>query len=187
MSPTESYWKQLPARGEGNAEYHVVIEIPRGQKVKYEYNKSMDVLFLDRVLYSAVHYPENYGFIPRTLTEDGDPIDVLLMCQQPLYPMTVAEARPLGGLRMEDEKGVDDKILAVALRDPHYQDHHHYRDLPDHKLLEIRQFFADYKQLEQKFVSVEDLYGPDRARDLIEESLDRFQNRDHTAERTPEG
>lgn len=172
----ESYWKRLPARSKGEDEYHVVIEIPRGEKVKYEYSKMFDVLFLDRILYSSVHYPENYGFIPQTLADDDDPLDVLLLCQESLVPLTVAQTIPLGGLKMEDEKGMDHKIIGVASQDPQYNEFRSLDDIPEHKMKEISQFFAEYKELEQKRVEIYKFYGPDRARTILEESIERFQD-----------
>ncbi|MFB6355605.1 MAG: inorganic diphosphatase [bacterium] len=169
-----SYWKRLPAESKGTDEFHAVIEIPRGEKVKYEYSKMFDVLFLDRVLYSSVHYPENYGFIPQTMAKDDDPIDILLICQEPLVPLTVAQTKPIGGIDMEDEKGVDHKIIGVASQDPQYSEYEDIKDLPDHKMREIRQFFSEYKKLEEKEVEVRGYFGPDKALGTIDESMERF-------------
>lgn len=177
MSEQKPIWKRVPPEAENEGEYHVVVEIPRGGKLKYEYSKQHDVLFLDRVLYSSVHYPESYGFVPGTLSDDGDPMDVLVFCQEVLDPLTVVEAKPIGGLIMEDEMGVDHKILAVAGRDPQYNQYGSFRELPEHRTSEIRQFFAEYKQLEQKYVNVENFFGPDRAQTLIEESIDHFRGK----------
>lgn len=175
MQDNFSYWKRIPAQSKGEDEFHCVVEIPRGEKVKYEYSKMFDVLFLDRVLYSSVHYPENYGLVPRTLADDGDPLDVLLLCQEPLVPMTVAQFTPLGGLEMADEKGKDHKIFAVASNDPQYSDHKTMSDLPEHKLREIRQFFADYKRLEGKEVDLDEFYSRDKALEILHESIQNFE------------
>jgi inorganic pyrophosphatase len=153
-----------------------VVEIPRGEKTKYEYRKDRDVLFLDRVLYSSVHYPENYGFVPGTLGRDGDPLDMLLFCQEPLLPLTLAEARFVGGLKMEDEKGVDDKILAVAVKDPQYSEVHSLGDLPGHRMNEVRHFFEVYKKLEKKKVAVHEYYGREKALAVAEQSIQEFRN-----------
>lgn len=169
-----SYWKRLPAPSKGDGEYHVVIEIPRGEKVKYEYSKTFDVLFLDRVLHSSVHYPENYGFIPQTKADDDDPIDVLLLCQESLVPLTVAQAIPIGGLKMEDEKGMDHKIIAVASKDPQYNEFGSISEIPEHKKREIQQFFSEYKELEHKDVVIHEFFGPDRAVAVIQHSQDQF-------------
>ncbi len=173
MDSQFSYWKGLPARAGGS--YLSVVEIPRGEKIKYEYSKKLDVLFLDRILYSSVHYPENYGFFPSTLADDGDPLDVLLLCQEPLDPLTVAECKPIGGLEMIDEKGLDHKIFATASKDPRYNSYDQIKDLPEHKNDEIRQFFEDYKRLENKRVEVEEFYSREEAIQILEKSIDTFQ------------
>lgn len=178
MSQSESsLWKRIPARSEEENEFHTIIEIPRGEKVKYEYNKEFDALFLDRVLYSSIHYPENYGFIPGTLGQDGDPLDILLICQEPLEPLTLAEARPIGGLKMEDEKGIDDKILAVAVKDPQHSEIYYRNDLPEHRKRKIRQFFEEYKTLEDKKVDVHEYYDRDHALTVITDSIERFREK----------
>jgi inorganic pyrophosphatase len=145
-----------------------LIEIPRGSHLKYEVDKPTGLLRLDRVLYSAVHYPANYGFIPRTHAEDGDPLDILVLMQEPVEPLTIVRARPLGGLRMVD-KGGDDKIVAVCIDDPAYAHYDTVHALPPHVLRELDRFFRDYKILEgkQDEVEVGDMYGRDRALDVI--------------------
>jgi inorganic pyrophosphatase len=127
------------------------------------------------VLYSAVHYPADYGFIPRTYCDDGDPLDALVLGQEPVYPLTIVEARAIGVMRMRDEKGVDDKIVAVSVRDPsyaHYTDQAHH---PAHKLRQVRRFFEDYKVLEQKQVMIEDLLGPEEAHAIISDALELYR------------
>jgi inorganic pyrophosphatase len=148
-----------------------VIEIPKGSKLKYEIDKRTGMLMLDRVLYSSVHYPANYGFIPQTHAGDGDPLDILVLMQEPVHPLTIVRARPIGGLQMRDDKGVDDKIIAVAVDDPAYS---HYREadqIAPHLLVELRRFFQDYKVLEGKLSEVDELYGTERALAVISESL----------------
>jgi inorganic pyrophosphatase len=132
-----------------------VIEIPRGSRLKYEIDKPTGLLRLDRVLYSAVHYPANYGFIPRTHADDGDPLDILVLMQEPVEPLTIVRARPLGGLRMVDEKGGDDKIIGVCVDDPAYAHYVAIGELPPHVLRELDRFFRDYKILEGKQAEVE--------------------------------
>ncbi len=127
-----------------------VIEIPRGSKLKYEIDKATGLLVLDRVLYSSVHYPANYGFIPRTLADDGDPLDILVLMQEPVEPLTIVRARALGGLKMRDDKGEDDKIVAVCIDDPAYAHYAELDELPPHLMLELDRFFRDYKLLEGK-------------------------------------
>jgi len=155
--------------------FPAVIEIPKGSKNKYELDKETGLLKLDRVLYSAVYYPADYGFIPRTFCDDGDPLDVLVLAQEPVHPLTLVEARAVGVMRMRDDKGIDDKILAVSVRDPSFADFTHKDQLPVHVFRQVRRFFQDYKVLENKQVVVEDLLGPDAALDIILEALELYQ------------
>lgn len=151
--------------------FPVVIEVPKGSKNKYEIDKDTGLLHLDRVLHSAVHYPADYGFIPRTLCGDGDALDVLVLTQVPLVPGCVVNARAVGVLNMTDDKGVDDKIIAVCVDDPFFRDFQSIDDLPKHVGLEIKQFFVDYKILEGKEVSVEDPLGLPEAKKIIADSF----------------
>ena len=155
--------------------FPVVIEIPKGSKNKYELDKETGLLRLDRVLYSAVYYPADYGFIPRSYCDDGDPLDALVLGQEPVYPLTVVEARAIGVMRMRDEKGVDDKIVAVSVRDPAFTDYTDQSQLPPHLLREVRRFFEDYKILENKQVVVEDLLGPADAVAIIADALELYR------------
>jgi inorganic pyrophosphatase len=147
-----------------------VIEIPRGAHHKYEVDKPTGMLRLDRVLYSAVHYPANYGFIPRTHADDGDPLDILVLMQEPCIPLTIVRARAIGGLRMVDDKGGDDKIISVCIDDPAYAHIESVTALPPHVLKELDRFFRDYKVLEDKRVDVEEFYDRDRALQVIRDS-----------------
>lgn len=156
-------------------EFPVVIEVPKGSRCKYELDKESGLMKLDRVLYSAVYYPANYGFIPRTFCDDGDPLDALVLSQESVYPATVLEARAIGVMRMRDEKGVDDKILAVSVKDPAVADYTSHEQLPPHTLREIRRFFEDYKILEQKQVIVEDFLGAEDAIRILDEALDLYR------------
>jgi inorganic pyrophosphatase len=144
-----------------------VIEIAQGSHLKYEVDKPTGLLRLDRVLYSAVHYPANYGFIPRTHGDDGDPLDILVLMQEPVAPLTIVRARALGGLRMTDDKGGDDKIIAVCIDDPAYSDYTALSQIPKHVMKELDRFFRDYKILEDKRVDIEDFYGLDKALEII--------------------
>jgi inorganic pyrophosphatase len=156
-------------------EFPVVIEVPKGSRCKYELDKESGLMRLDRVLYSAVYYPANYGFIPRTFCDDGDPLDALVLSQESVYPGTVCEARAIGVMRMRDEKGIDDKIIAVSVRDPAVVDYVSHDQLPVHTLREIKRFFEDYKILEQKQVVVEDFMGAEDAVRILEEALDLYR------------
>src|SRR5689334_16150021 len=155
--------------------FPVVIEIPKGSKNKYELDKETGLLRLDRVLYSAVHYPADYGFIPRTFCDDGDPLDALVISQEPVHPLTLVEARAVGVMRMRDEKGIDDKIVAVSVRDPAFAEYTDKSQLPAHQLREIRRFFEDYKILENKQVVVEEMLGPADAVRIIREALEMYR------------
>jgi inorganic pyrophosphatase len=151
--------------------FNAIIEIPEGSKIKYELDKATGLLRADRVLYSAVHYPADYGFIPRTFCGDGDPLDVLMLCQVPLVPLSIARCRAIGVLPMRDDRGEDDKIIAVHIDDPQFA---HYRDiseLPPHWLSELRRFFLDYKVLEDKDVSIDALEGHAEAERCILEAI----------------
>jgi inorganic pyrophosphatase len=155
--------------------FPVVIEIPKGSKNKYELDKDTGLLRLDRVLYSSVHYPADYGFIPRTYCDDGDPLDALVLGQEPVYPLTLVEARAIGVMRMRDEKGIDDKIVAVSVHDPAFADYTDKDQLPAHVLRQLRRFFEDYKVLEHKQVIVEDLLGPVEAHGIIRDALEFYR------------
>ena len=161
--------------GEGlPARFTAVVEIPMGSSVKYELDKETGMLRLDRILYSAVYYPANYGFIPQTLAEDDDPLDVLVLCQEPVAPLTLVEARTIGLMTMIDSGKKDHKILAVAVNDPEYTGFQEASELPAHRLTMLRRFFQDYKTLEGKAVEVDDLQPTAAAMPVIEEALSRY-------------
>jgi inorganic pyrophosphatase len=155
-------------------EFIAVIEIPMGSSVKYELDKKTGLLRLDRILYSAVYYPANYGFIPQTLAEDEDPLDVLVLCQEPVAPLTLVEARTIGLMTMIDSGKKDHKILAVAVHDPEYAGFKEANDLPAHRLTMLRRFFQDYKTLEGKAVEVDQFQQAEAARPIIEDALGRY-------------
>src|SRR5512142_2100785 len=131
-----------------------VIEIPTGSKVKYELDKSTGLLIVDRILFSAVHYPANYGFVPRTYCDDGDPLDILVLCQEQIQPLAIMRAKVIGVMKMRDDKGEDDKLIAVHADDPTYADYTDVSEIPSHRLRELQRFFQDYKALENKKVLV---------------------------------
>jgi len=155
--------------------FPAIVEIPKGSTNKYEMDKETGLLLLDRVLHSAVYYPADYGFIPRTYCDDGDPLDVLVLGQEPLYPLTIVQARAIGVMRMRDEKGGDDKIVAVSVHDPAFAEYTDKAQLPSHVLRQVRRFFEDYKALEHKQVVVEDMLGPSDAVRIIAESLELYR------------
>src|SRR4028118_2377956 len=151
-----------------------IIEIPRGSHQKYELDKKSGLLRLDRVLYSAVFYPANYGFIPRTYCDDRDPLDILVLGQHEVVPLCILTARPIGVMQMVDQDEEDDKIIAVHEHDPAFS---HYRDiseLPQHTLYELQQFFEDYKKLEHKKVRIERRLGWEQAHRIIEKSFQLY-------------
>ncbi len=155
-------------------EFTTIIEIPMGSNVKYELDKQTGLLRLDRVLYSAVHYPANYGFIPQTLAEDDDPLDVLVLCQEPVAPLTLVEARSIGLMTMIDSGKRDHKILAVAIGDPEYNGFRDASELPPHRLATLRRFFQDYKQLEGKAVEVDEFQPAAFSTQIIQNALEQY-------------
>jgi inorganic pyrophosphatase len=174
-------WHDVPLGARIEERFAAVIEIPKGSKVKYELDKDTGLLRVDRILHSAVHYPANYGFLPQTYCEDDDPLDVLVLGQEAVVPLCILRARAIGVLTMSDDKGRDDKIIAVHVDDPEYE---HYRDiteLPPHRLKELERFFLDYKVLENKVVNVEDLRGRPHAEDTIRESARLYRDKIRTA------
>ncbi|MDX9722793.1 MAG: inorganic diphosphatase [Myxococcota bacterium] len=155
--------------------FPVVVEVPKGSKNKYELDKQTGFLRLDRVLYSAVHYPANYGFVPRTYCDDGDPLDVLVLGQEPVHPLTIVDARAIGVLHMKDEKGLDDKIIAVNINDPAFSSYYEHTELAPHTALEMARFFEDYKLLEHKSVLVKEVGGAQDALQVLTEALELYR------------
>ena len=154
----------------------MIIEIPaHSDPVKYEVDHDSGAVCVDRFMATAMFYPCNYGYIPNTLGDDGDPLDVLVLMQEPVVPLTIVRARAIGGLRMRDDKGGDDKIIAVAVHDPAMTGYHDLGDLPPHTMREIRRFFEDYKALEHKEVIIEDLHGAAEAHQVILRALELYQ------------
>jgi inorganic pyrophosphatase len=156
---------------------HAYIEIPRGERNKYEVDKDTGVLRYDRLLHSAVHYPGDYGFIPRTLAEDGDAIDILVLITSPTVPGCLIEVRPLGMFEMRDEKGRDVKVLAVPFADPFMQGYEELEDVPRHTLREIDHFFAVYKELEGKETETGGWHGRSAAFAAIRAAIDAYPGR----------
>ena len=158
-------------------EFITVIEIPMGSSVKYELDKTTGLLKLDRILYSAVYYPANYGFIPQTLAEDDDPLDVLVLCQEPVAPLTLVRSRAIGLMTLVDSGKKDHKVIAVAMDDPEYASFQEADELPVHRLSMVRRFFQDYKTLEGKSVEVDQFQPADASAIVIVEALERYTNK----------
>eukprot|EP00245_Coleochaete_scutata_P018493 TRINITY_DN964_c0_g1_i1.p1 TRINITY_DN964_c0_g1~~TRINITY_DN964_c0_g1_i1.p1 ORF type:complete len:205 (-),score=39.96 TRINITY_DN964_c0_g1_i1:438-1052(-) len=167
-------WHDLEIGPAAPAIFNCVIEIPKGSKVKYELDKKSGLIKVDRVLYSSVVYPHNYGFIPRTLCEDHDPMDVLVIMQEPVMPGCFLRARAIGLMPMIDQGEKDDKIIAVAADDPEYRHFSDINELPPHRLQEIRRFFEDYKKNENKEVAVDDFLPAGDAQKAISHSMDLY-------------
>ncbi len=169
-------WHDLPNPIAGADEgFNVVIEIPKGSKVKYELDKPSGLLRVDRVLYSSVHYPANYGFLPRSYCGDKDPLDVLVLSNEPVHPLSMMRARAIGAMRMLDEGEQDDKIIAVHVHDPAFEEYTDIDQLPSHTMREIKRFFQDYKTLERKDVQIDELMGRTDAVRVVRESLELYQ------------
>ena len=167
-------WHDVTPGHELPREFYSVIEIPFGSSVKYELDKTSGLIKLDRVLYSAVYYPANYGFIPQTLAEDDDPLDVLVLCQETVVPLTIIHARTIGLMTMIDGGKKDHKIIAVATQDPEFNSYQEAKEMPAHRLLMLRRFFQDYKQLEGKAVEVDEIRSAAEAYPVITDALHRY-------------
>ena len=185
--PLMNPWHDVALGDDPDRHFHCVIEVPSGSKNKYELDKSTGLLRLDRVLYSSVHYPANYGFIPRTYCGDGDPLDVLVLCQQPVVPLCIMRARPIGVITMTDEEGQDDKIIAVAEDDPEFNHYDDVKGLPPHRLREIQQFLRDYKSLEGKRANVGPLQGATKARKVIRAAAELYRTKIYPTLGVPSG
>jgi len=170
-------WHDVDLGEEIDRHFRCVIEIPKGSKIKYEIDKRTGLLWLDRVLHSAVHYPANYGFLPQTFCEDGDPLDVLVLGQEAVVPLCILRGKAIGILTMSDDKGPDDKVIAVHVDDPEYADYRDISELPAHRMKEIQRFFLDYKVLEQKAVDIDDIRGRDAAQEAIRRAAQLYRDR----------
>lgn len=153
-----------------------MIEVPRGSNIKYELDKLSGLLKVDRILYSAVHYPANYGFIPQTYCDDNDPLDILVLGQEPVLPLAIMRAKPIGVMKMVDQGEMDDKIIAVHLDDPEYSHYNSIDELPPHTLKTLQCFFEDYKVLENKEVVIETFLGPDEAKKILNNAVKLYKD-----------
>lgn len=158
-------------------EFMAVIEISKGGKNKYELDKESGMLRLDRVLHTSTHYPANYGFIPRTYSEDGDPLDALVLCSESIMPMTLVQCRPIGVLRMLDDGMTDEKIISVCISDPFYSTYHEIEELPPHLFHEIRHFYEVYKMLENKETMVKQIEGRLSAEVAIAKCIELYKSK----------
>ena len=154
---------------------NALIEIPQGSRAKYEVDKATGLLRLDRVIYSSFHYPVNYGFIPKTLGQDNDPLDILVLCSQSIQSLCLVEANIIGNMQMIDQGQVDDKIIAVASKDPSVNHYQNINDLPQHFLLELRNFFEQYKVLENKKVEIDNFQDKETAFRIINEAISFYK------------
>lgn len=171
-------WHSIDDRRINKEKFYACIEISSGSHNKYELDKETGLLKLDRILYTSTHYPANYGFIPKTYAEDNDPLDVLILCNESIIPLTLVECKPIGVMHMIDNGQADDKIISVCIHDPFYKDYNSIFDLPSHVSDEIKHFFKVYKSLEGKKTIVEnELEGPDVAQKVIQDSIDRYKEK----------
>ena len=168
-------WHDIDPKEISPVDFSAVIEIPKGCKCKYELDKYTGLLRLDRILYTSTHYPANYGFIPRTFADDGDPLDVLVLCSEPIYPLTLMRVYPIGVMRMLDGGKMDDKIIAVPFSDPTYLGISSIDELPPHIFDEIMHFFTVYKQLENKQTAVQSLFGKAEAERIVAEAIECYE------------
>ena len=159
-------------------DFFAVIEIEKGSKNKYEMDKETGALRLDRILYTSTHYPANYGFIPRTWADDGDPLDVLVLCSECIRPLSLVECYPIGVISMEDSGSLDEKIIAIPYGDPTYMSYTDVNELPKHIFDELMHFFSVYKQLERgKHTEVKAIGGPIEAIGIIEKAMENYREK----------
>lgn len=169
-------WHDMDIKNVTPESFYAVIEIPKGSKNKYELNKETGTLELDRILHTSTHYPANYGFIPKTYAEDNDPLDVLVLCSESIYPMTLVKCYPIGVISMVDGGEADEKIIAIPFKDPTYNSYRDISALPTHIFEEMKHFFTVYKQLEHKKTAIDKISGRDEAVKIIQSSITLYKN-----------
>ncbi len=170
-------WHDISPERIAAEDFICVIEISKGSKKKYELDKETGYIILDRILYTSTHYPANYGFIPRTYGDDGDPLDVLLLCSEPLEPLTLVRAYPIGVIKMIDNGRNDEKIIAIPFNDPTYNSYRDISDLPKHIFDEMCHFFSVYKMLENKETAVDEVQNREIAIEIINNAIDLYKTK----------
>ncbi|WP_295154422.1 inorganic diphosphatase [uncultured Ruminococcus sp.] len=167
-------WHDISPKAISKNSFTAVVEISKGSKVKYELDKATGLLKMDRILYTSTHYPANYGFIPRTYAEDGDPLDVLVLCSETLEPMSLVDCYPIGMIMMMDNGAADEKIICIPFNDPTYNVYKDISELPNHIFDEMKHFFTVYKALENKDTVIDDVKNVEEAVKTIESCIDRY-------------
>lgn len=167
-------WHDINPKRITSSDFIAVIEISKGSKIKYELDKETGLIKLDRILYTSTHYPANYGFIPRTYADDGDPLDVLVLCSETLYPKTLVKCYPIGVIRMIDNGRHDDKIIAIPFDDPTYNSYKDIDELPKHIFDEMMHFFKVYKELENKTTAVDEMTNAESAVEIISNDIESY-------------
>lgn len=168
-------WHSVREERISRDDFLAVIEISKGSKKKYELDKETGMIILDRILYTSTHYPANYGFIPRTYGDDCDPLDVLVLCSEPLEPLTLVRCYPIGVISMVDNGRGDEKIIAIPFDDPTYNSYQELEELPRHIFDEMTHFFSVYKELEHKQTAVDEVMGRNAARNVIQWAIERYR------------
>lgn len=167
-------WHSINPKRITAEDFIAVIEISKGSKKKYELDKETGFIILDRILHTSTHYPANYGFIPRTYGDDGDPLDVLVLCSEEIEPMTLVRCYPIGVITMKDSGKLDEKIIAIPFSDPNYNSYKSISDIPEHIFDEMTHFFSVYKQLEGKETVVDEAEGPEKAIEVINQCINNY-------------
>jgi inorganic pyrophosphatase len=170
-------WHDINPSRINEDDFVAVVEISKGSKKKYELDKETGYIILDRILYTSTHYPANYGFIPRTYGDDKDPLDVMVLCSEPIEPLSLVRCYPIGVMKMIDNGMGDEKIIAIPFNDPTYNRYGNISELPPHVFDEMRHFFSVYKELENKQTVVNEFGGPEEARSIIRHCIDNYGNK----------
>ena len=171
---TSNIWHDISPSRINPDDFIAVIEIEKGSKKKYELDKETGHIILDRILYTSTHYPANYGLIPRTYADDGDPLDVLVLSSETISPLSLVRCYPIGVITMRDQGKLDEKIIAIPFNDPMYNEYRDIAELPSHIFSEMRHFFSVYKNLEGKETVVDEEQGPEAAKEIIRKCLDAY-------------